>query len=169
MVPGRKRPHSQEGIMSDSAAPAVSADSSSLSPSNARSSRSVATTEPGGRTIVNEPVVAKIAGIAARDVAGVHALGSNAARAVGAIRQRLNAADMGQGVSVEVGELQVAADITIVADYPVPLQRVADGVRRAVTEAIETLVGKEVTEVNVTITDVYIPSDDGDDVEARVQ
>jgi uncharacterized alkaline shock family protein YloU len=154
--------------MSDSAVPAVSADSSALATSSNRSSRSVAT-EAGGRTIVNEPVVAKIAGIAARDVAGVHALGSNAARAVGAIRQRLNAADMGQGVSVEVGDLQVAADITIVADYPVPLQRVAEGVRRAVTEAIETLVGKEVTEVNVTITDVYIPSDDSDDVEARVQ
>ncbi|TFB86323.1 Asp23/Gls24 family envelope stress response protein [Cryobacterium algoricola] len=123
-----------------------------------------------GKTLINDAVVAKIAGIAARDVPGVHALGGGAARALGVIRDALNTTDVSQGISVEVGETQVAADVTIVAEYPVALQDVADRVRSAVIGAIEDLVGMDVTEVNVTINDVYLPSDDKDQkAEARVQ
>jgi uncharacterized alkaline shock family protein YloU len=76
----------------------------------------------------------------------------------------------GQGISVEVGEKQVAADITVVAEYPVALQKLADSIRSAVSEAISSVVGMEVTEVNVTVADVYIPSDDKDeDTESRVK
>jgi uncharacterized alkaline shock family protein YloU len=134
------------------------------------------TTVPGavastGKTTINDAVVAKVAGIAASAVPGVYALGGGAARAIGALRGAINQQDRSQGISVEVGETQVAADITIVAEYPVPLQDVADDVRTAVIDAIENLVGMEVTEVNVTINDVHIPSDDQDDnkEEARVQ
>ncbi|GAA0423127.1 Asp23/Gls24 family envelope stress response protein [Leifsonia naganoensis] len=123
-----------------------------------------------GRTVINDAVVAKVAGIAAREVPGVFALGGGAARAFGAIREAINATDMGQGISVEVGETQVAADVTIVAEYPVALQKVAADVRTAITQAIEQIVGLQVTEVNVTINDVHLPSDDDEDgQEARVQ
>lgn len=123
-----------------------------------------------GKTIINDAVVAKVAGIAASGVRGVHALGGGAARALGAIRGALNNQDRSQGVSVEVGETQVAVDISLVADYPVDLQKVADTVRSDVIEAIETLVGMQVTEVNVTVNDVFIPSEDDDNKEeARVQ
>jgi uncharacterized alkaline shock family protein YloU len=117
-----------------------------------------------GTTTVEDSVVAKIAGIAAREVPGVHDLGGGAARAIGALRNRINQTDQGQGISVEVGETQAAVDVIVVAEYPIPLHHVADGIRTAITTAIETLVGLEVTEVNVTIADVNIPSDDaGDD------
>jgi uncharacterized alkaline shock family protein YloU len=123
-----------------------------------------------GKTVINDAVVAKIAGIATRDVPGVYALGGGAARAFGAIRDAMNNTDLSQGISVEVGETQVAVDVTIVADYPIALQDVASRVRASVTRAIETLVGMAVTEVNVTINDVQLPSDDAADaVEARVQ
>lgn len=114
----------------------------------------------GGKTVIVDPVIAKIAGIAASSVPGVHALGGGAARVIGSIREAVGAKDLGQGVNVEVGETQVAADITIVAEYPEQLQRVASGVRAAVAEAITELAGMEVTEVNVTIVDVHIPGDD---------
>jgi uncharacterized alkaline shock family protein YloU len=125
----------------------------------------------GGRTVINDGVIAKIAGIATREVSGVYALGGGAARAFGAIRDAINQTDLTQGVNVEVGERQVAVDISIVAEYPQPLQTVADEVRASVYRAIGTLVGMEVTEVNVTINDVHIPGvDDTADVqEARVQ
>ncbi|MFB2582796.1 Asp23/Gls24 family envelope stress response protein [Herbiconiux sp. P15] len=123
-----------------------------------------------GRNTIADGVVEKVAGIAAREVSGVHDLGGGAARAIGAIRNAINAQDRGQGVSVEVGERQVAVDIVLVAEYPVSLQKLADGVRDSVTEAISTVVGMEVTEVNVTVSDVHIPSDDEDaDTESRVQ
>ncbi|MBO0982202.1 Asp23/Gls24 family envelope stress response protein [Microbacterium sp. SD291] len=121
---------------------------------------------------MEDGVVAKIAGIAAREVSGVYALGGGAARMVGAIRDALNTTDLTQGISVEVGETQVAVDVTIVADYPVSLQKVADDVRSAIVRAMVELVGMEVAEVNVTVNDVHIPADDEDgdgQQEARVQ
>lgn len=123
-----------------------------------------------GKTVINDAVVAKVAGIAAREVPGVYALGGGAARALGALRDAMNNTDLGQGISVEVGETQVATDVTIVAEYPVSLQKVAADVRAAITQAIEQIVGLHVTEVNVTINDVHVPSDDDNaEQEARVQ
>jgi uncharacterized alkaline shock family protein YloU len=125
-----------------------------------------------GKTVIDDTVVSKVAGIAAREVNGVHSLGGGAARAIGAIRDTIGQRDLSQGVKVEVGEKQVAADITIVAEYPVELQQVAEGVRSSVSRALEQIVGMEVAEVNVTIQDVHIPGDDDDNddkKESRVE
>lgn len=61
------------------------------------------TTGVAGKNTIAEGVVAKVAGIAAREVHGVHDLGTAAARAVGAIRTAINAQDRSQGVSAEPG------------------------------------------------------------------
>jgi uncharacterized alkaline shock family protein YloU len=124
---------------------------------------SALTSTSTGKTVVDDTVVAKVVGIAAREVAGVHSLGNGAARAIGAIRGAMGQRDLSQGVKVEVGEKQVAADITIVAEYPVPLQQVAEDVRSSVSRALEEIVGMDVAEVNVTIQDVFIPGDDDED------
>lgn len=122
-----------------------------------------------GRTTIADSVVAKVAGIAAREVPGVHALGGGGTRAMGAIRGAMNVTDLTQGVKVEVGETQAAADITIVVDYPAPIQEVAENVRNAVTTAITRLVGLQVVEVNVDVNDVHLPSEEADDsTESRV-
>ncbi|MDQ1205546.1 putative alkaline shock family protein YloU [Microbacterium sp. SORGH_AS 862] len=100
---------------------------------------------------------------------GVYALGGGGARALGMIRDAINATDLTQGVKVEVGETQAAADLTIVVEYPAPIQEVAAGVRTAVAGAISRLVGLEVVEVNIEVNDVHLPGDDtDDDAEARV-
>jgi uncharacterized alkaline shock family protein YloU len=125
------------------------------------------TAEVEGRTTIEDSVVAKIAGIAAREVSGVHALGGGAARVVGSIRDALNSTDLTQGISVEVGEKQVAVDVTIVAEYPVALQTVSDDVRTAVYRAMRDLVGMDVAEVNVTVNDVHLPTDDDQENEPQ--
>lgn len=149
---------------------------SALPTKNSRGASSLGTTSapsPGlgespvttGKTVINDGVVAKVAGMAAREVSGVHALGGGAARALGAIRDAMNNTDVSQGISVEVGETQVAVDVTIVAEYPVQLQQVANDIRSSIISAIENLVGLEVTEVNVAIVDIHLPSDDVDEAE----
>ncbi|MDQ0744519.1 putative alkaline shock family protein YloU [Clavibacter sp. B3I6] len=143
---------------------------SSITPTSASSTGVTGTA--GGKNTIADGVIEKVAGIAARQVPGVHDLGNGAARAVGAIRNVIGQQDRGQGVSVEVGETQVAVDITLIAEYPVDLQQVADDVRKSVTDAIDQVVGMEVTEVNVTISDVNLPTDkpsDDDAAEKRVQ
>ncbi|KAA9089612.1 Asp23/Gls24 family envelope stress response protein [Microbacterium radiodurans] len=133
------------------------------------SARIPADTGAAGKTTIADGVVAKVAGIAAREVAGVYALGGGGARAFGAIRDAINATDLSQGVKVEVGETQAAADLTIVVEYPAPIQEVADNVRAAVAGAISRLVGLEVVEVNVEVNDVHIAgSDDDHESESRV-
>ena len=115
-----------------------------------------------GATTVADGVVAKIAGIAIQEIDGVYALGGGAARALGNLREKVGQKDLTQGVSVEVGQTQVAVDVTLVVEYPHPLQQVADDARDAVYRAVEDLVGMEVTEVNVTITDIHVASEDDD-------
>ncbi|MCV7074148.1 Asp23/Gls24 family envelope stress response protein [Mycolicibacterium rufum] len=115
-----------------------------------------------GTTTIADTVVSKIAGLAAREVSGVHALGGNASRAVGALRERIPGAAVNhaQGVSVEVGEKQAAVDIDIVADYGVAIADLAAGIRRNVIAAIERMTGLEVVEVNITVHDVFVADED---------
>jgi uncharacterized alkaline shock family protein YloU len=111
-----------------------------------------------GCTIIADAVVAKIAGIATREISGVFDVGGGTARVVGALRDRIPGARVnhGQGVAVEVGAKQAAIDIGIVAEYGVALHELAAGIRRNVIAAVERMTGLEVTEVNITVYDVVL-------------
>ncbi|MFE6649999.1 Asp23/Gls24 family envelope stress response protein [Nocardioides sp. NPDC057772] len=117
-----------------------------------------------GRTSIADTVVSKIAGIAAREISGVHDLGGGAARAAGAIRERIpgSRTNLGQGVAVEVGERQAAADLDIVAEYGTSIPDLASAIRRNVKASVERMTGLEVTEVNITVHDVYLEDEAGD-------
>ncbi|MEO6199760.1 MAG: Asp23/Gls24 family envelope stress response protein [Cryobacterium sp.] len=112
-----------------------------------------------GTTVITDGAIAKIVGIAAREVSGVHTL-TGGAGPLGVIRGAIVGGDLGQGVSIAVSDSQVAIEISLVADYPVPLHKVAADVRAAVIAAVESLVEVQVTEVNVTVKDVHLASDD---------
>lgn len=119
-----------------------------------------------GRTTIADTVVAKIAGIATREVSGVYELGGGAARrAVGALRERIpgSSTNHSQGISVEVGERQAAIDIQLVAEYGVSIADLASGIRRNVIASIERMTGLDVTEVNIEVQDVHIESDENQD------
>ncbi|WP_410631217.1 Asp23/Gls24 family envelope stress response protein [Amycolatopsis sp. cmx-4-83] len=126
-----------------------------------------------GSTSISDVVVQKIAGLATREVSGVHALGGGAARAFSAIRERIPGAtaSAGQGVSVEVGEKQAAVDLQIVVEYGVSIADLSRSVRRNVITAVERMTGLEVVEVNIHVGDLHLPSDDeGESTDAgRVQ
>lgn len=125
-----------------------------------------------GKTTIAAAVVSKIAGIATREVSGVHDLGAGASRVVGALRERIPGASVNQsqGIAVEIGEKQAAVDIDIIAEYGVAISDLAAGVRRNVIAAIERMTGLEVTEVNITVHDVHIDGDGPDpETSTRVQ
>ncbi|OBB58297.1 stress protein, Gls24 family [Mycobacterium sp. 852013-51886_SCH5428379] len=118
-----------------------------------------------GKTVIADTVVSKIAGLAAREVNGVHALGGGASRAVGALRERIPGATVNhsQGVSVEVGAKEAAVDIDIVAEYGVSIADLASGIRRNVIAAIERMTGLTVVEVDITVHDIHVAGDDPDE------
>lgn len=126
-----------------------------------------------GRTTIADTVVSKIAGIATREVSGVHSLGGGAARAVGAIRERIpgSSTNHSQGISVEVGEKEAAIDIQLVAEYGVSIADLAKGIRTNVINAVERMVGLNVVEVNIEVQDIHIETEDSssETSEPRVQ
>ena len=114
-----------------------------------------------GRTTIAASVVQKIAGIAAREISGVHSMGGGVSRAFGAIRERIPGGGTGAaniaGVQVEVGEKQAAIDLDLVVEYGASIVELARAVRRNVITAVERMTGLEVIEVNVAVNDINLP------------
>lgn len=115
-----------------------------------------------GNTIIDETVVAKIAGIATREVTGVYAMGNAARRAFNSLSERIpgSQTNVTGGISVEKGERQAAVDAAIIIDYGASVVDVANAIRRNVIQSVEQSTGLEVVEVNINVTDVHLPDDD---------
>lgn len=126
-----------------------------------------------GKTSIADSVVAKIAGVATREISGVHEMGRGAARAFGTMKERFpvgsSSPNVMQGVKVEVGERQAAIDIDLVVEYGVSIPDVAQSVRDNVIQRVENMTGLEATEVNVSVDDVYIGDDNSEPETPRVQ
>ncbi|MFJ1810745.1 MULTISPECIES: Asp23/Gls24 family envelope stress response protein [unclassified Streptomyces] len=124
-----------------------------------------------GRTTIADGVVEKIAGLAARDVLGVHTMGSGLSRTFGAVRDRVpgGSKSVTRGVKAEVGEVQTALDLEIVVDYGVAIADVAQAVRENVIAAVERMTGLEVVEVNIAVSDVKLPDEEDEEPEPRIQ
>lgn len=138
-------------------------DSSTTLPANAGAvSDAAADRSSDGVTTIKDSVIAKVAGLAVREVAGVHSIGTVPHRALGAILETIGNADAGQGITVNIDDDKVGVQIVLVAGYPVPLSTLADQVRASVVLAIERLVGMTVTAVDVTITDIYVAEETSD-------
>jgi uncharacterized alkaline shock family protein YloU len=135
-----------------------------VSPSASDATKS-ALASPDGTITVAESVVSKVAGIAAREMSGVHAMGGTGARAVGSVLQRLpgGSPSVTQGVSVEVGEADATINLDLIVDYGVAIADLARAIQRNVKATVERMTGFRVTEVNVTVADVFVPSDDEGD------
>ncbi|MEV5572564.1 Asp23/Gls24 family envelope stress response protein [Spirillospora sp. NPDC052269] len=115
-----------------------------------------------GRTRIADGVVAKIAGMASRQVGGVYAMGAGMARTIGSVRERIPGVgtSVTRGVAVQVGERQAAVDIDLVVEYGVAIPDLARDVRESVVHQIEQMTGLEVVEVNITVDDVHLPGDE---------
>ena len=120
-----------------------------------------------GKTTIAASVVQKIAGIAAREISGVHSMGGGVSRAFGAIRERIPGGGTGAtniaGVQVEVGEKQAAIDLDIVVEYGASIVELARAVRRNVITAVERMTGLEVIEVNIAVNDIHLPNAEGEE------
>lgn len=121
-----------------------------------------------GVTTIADNVVAKVVGIAAREVPGVYEMGQARGRAIGRVTAQVGLTDERmQGVSVEVGQREAAADLSLVIDYGESIARVANEVRDNVIRRVEGLCGLEVTEVNIAVVDLYFPGDERQDEEEQ--
>jgi uncharacterized alkaline shock family protein YloU len=116
-----------------------------------------------GVTTIKDGVVAKIAGMAAGEVEGVH-MGGGASRSAGGLLEGITGSESTtRGVSVEVGSVEAAIDLKMGIDYGKNILGTVGQVRQKITERVQNLTGLNVTELNVTIADVVFPEDGGDE------
>ena len=117
-----------------------------------------------GSTSISDSVVSKIAGIASQEVDGIR-MGSGGSQAVSGIIGSITGGSSGsqtQGVSVEVGQEEAALDLTLTAEYGKSIPQLAEAVRRNVANRIESLVGLRVTEVNITVSNIFFPQQEAE-------
>ena len=115
-----------------------------------------------GTTTIQDGVVSKVAGIAAQEVEGVRMGSGGTSQAVGSIMSAVpgvggGSASQSRGVSVEVGEVEAAVDLTMSVEYGRAIPQIAEAVRRNVIRRVESLVGLRVTEVNIAVNDIFFP------------
>jgi uncharacterized alkaline shock family protein YloU len=126
-----------------------------------------------GTTRIADSVVAKIAGLAARDIPGVYSMGTGTARRIGQLRSLVPGSDesssASQGVSVQVGEREAAVDLDLVTWYGQSIVDISDAVRRNVIGQVQGMTGLRVVEVNIQIDDIHVQSQDAQTGQPRVQ
>lgn len=115
--------------------------------------------------IANE-VVAIIAGLSATEIEGVAGMSGGI---TGGISDMLGMKNLSKGVKVEVGEKECAIDIFVIVEYGSRISEVALKVQENVKEAVETMTGLNVIEVNVNVQGVNIPKEPEVEEEPRVK
>ena len=124
-------------------------------------------TEERGTTTIADEVVGKVAGIAAREVAGVYDLGGDVARGFAFLKEKVGLGGDGEdegsgadrGVRVRLEGTTAQIDMTIVVEFGFVVHSVTDAVRTKVIGSVENMLGLEVTEVNIRVDDVHVSGD----------
>ncbi|MEF3301931.1 Asp23/Gls24 family envelope stress response protein [Paenibacillus sp. GYB003] len=102
-------------------------------------------------------VIEVIAGLATVEVPGVAGMSGGFG---GGIAELLGRKNLSKGVKVEVGQREAAVDVSIIVEFGNRIPEVASSIQRSVKQAIESMTGLSVVEVNVHIHDVQFKTPD---------
>lgn len=116
----------------------------------------------GGKITLDEGVVATIAGMAAREVKGIHSLGKSKLISFGE--------NLTRGVEAEVGKVEAAFDLDVIIEYGVDIREMAKILRNRIGEEVDKMAGRRVVEININVVGIHVPDDsDSEDETARVR
>ena len=110
-----------------------------------------------GATKISNTVVSSLAGMAAREVEGVHMGGGASRTASGVLGSITGSESKTSGVSVEVGKTEVAIDLKMGIEYNKNILQTVEEVRRRITDRVQSMTGLRISELNATITDITFP------------
>lgn len=107
-----------------------------------------------GSIRIADEVVSIIAGLAATEIDGVAGMSGGI---VSGVAEMLGRKNFSKGVKVEVGEKEAAVDLFLIVKYGVRIPDLALAVQENVKQAIETMTGLSVVEVNIHVQGVGFP------------
>src|ERR671914_127049 len=110
-----------------------------------------------GATTISGTVVSTIAGMAAREVEGVHMGGGASRTASGVLGSLTGSESKTSGISVEVGRTETAIDLKMGIEYNKNILQTVEEVRRRITDRVQSMTGLRIKELNATITDITFP------------
>jgi len=118
-------------------------------------------TELGSIKVADE-VVAIIAGLAATEIKGVAGMSGGVSAGIVEMLGRKNLA---KGVKVEVGEKEAAIDLFVIIEFGARIPDVAQQIQRNVKNAVESMTGLKVVEINIHVQGVAFEKPDAKDDE----
>mgnify|MGYP006294555515 CR=1 FL=1 len=104
-----------------------------------------------GVITLDEKVVTTIAGLAAREVEGIHSIGKSRFFSFGD--------DPKRGVSAEVGAAQAAFDLDVIIEYGRDIRELAKLLRERTAAEVAKMAGRDVVEININVVDIALPDD----------
>ena len=120
-----------------------------------------------GVMTIQEQVVTKIAGGAAREIDGVYAMGTGSfVETVAGVATAVTGEDVKKGVRVEVGKKEAAVDLWLTIEYGHNIPKVVQEVRKKIIERVQEMASLKVVEINVQVVDIHLP---GEEPERRVE
>ncbi|MEC0243560.1 Asp23/Gls24 family envelope stress response protein [Paenibacillus dokdonensis] len=119
-----------------------------------------------GTIRISDDVVSKIAGLAALETPGIAAMSGGLSEGWA---KRLSGKNVQKGVIVEVGQLEAAIDLRIIVLYETPIHEVCRMLQQNVREAVESMTGLRVVEVNVKVEGVAFKDDEIEDIPSRAK
>ncbi len=121
----------------------------------------------GGKITFAPDVIATIANLAAAEVDGVDGMSGNVAENISGM---LNAKkNLTKGVRVDIGEESVGIELAVIIRYGYKLHEVCANIQRSIKNAIETMTGLQVTQVNVSVQSISFEKTSAKKVEATVE
>ena len=112
--------------------------------------------EISGQTTIQDDVVAAVAGVAAREVEGVSALGTSSIRKT--LSERVGGGEKrARGVGVELGRKEAVIDITLKCIYGISIPQTVSTVRKNVAARLYTMCGLIAREININVVGIEFP------------
>lgn len=108
-----------------------------------------------GRVEIAPEVIEVIAGLAASEVEGVSSMRGNFASGM---VERLGKKNHGKGVRVDLSEDAIKVDVFILVKFGVAIPKVAQNVQDNIRQALLTMTGLNLSEVNVHVVGVQFES-----------
>lgn len=120
-----------------------------------------------GKIKIESDVVAMIAGLAAVDTDGIASMSGGITEG---LARRVSGKNVAKGVKVEVGNTEAAIDLRVIIKYGYKIHEVAATLQQTVKDAVESMTGLQVVEVNVHVEGVeFQKEEEEEEIEENIR